>query len=67
MLDAVRGVNTSGARKLQDWAFYDGDRAILNHACGWSDGPITAVMDRGQFAEMTPDTTWLSTRGWMRG
>jgi len=42
MLDAVRGVNTSGARKLQDSAFYGAERAILNDACGWSDGPADA-------------------------
>jgi hypothetical protein len=63
MLDAVRGVDTSGARKLQDSAFYAGERAILNDACGWSDAPITVVMDRGQLAEMTPDTTWYLLGG----
>jgi hypothetical protein len=41
MLDAIRGVNTSGAQALQASAFYGAERAIPNDACGWSDEPIT--------------------------
>jgi hypothetical protein len=63
MLDAIRGVNTSGAQALQASAFYGAERAILNDACGWSDEPITVVMDRGRFLEVTPDTTWYLLGG----
>jgi len=56
MLDAIRGVNTSGARALQDAGFYGDERAILNDACGWSDEPIRVVMDHGELVEVTPDT-----------
>ncbi len=63
MLDAIRGVNTSGARALQDSAFYGDERAILNDACGWSDEPIRVVMDHGVLVEATPDTTWYLLGG----
>jgi len=63
MLDAIRGVNTSGARGLQDSAFYGDERAILNDACGWSDEPIRVVMGHGELVEATPDTTWYLLGG----
>ncbi len=63
MLDAIRGVNTSGARALKDSAFYGDERAILNDACGWSDQPIRVVMDHGKLVEIAPDTTWYLLGG----
>ena len=63
MLDAIRGVNTFGARALQDSAFYGAERAILNDACGWSDEPIRVVMDQGELVEVTPDTVWYLLGG----
>jgi hypothetical protein len=63
MLDAVRGVNTSGARSLQDSGFYGRERAILNDACGWTDEPIRAVIDHGALVEVTPDTAWYLLGG----
>ncbi len=63
MLDAIRGANTAGARALQDSAFYGAERAILNDACGWSDEPITLVMDHGKLVEVAPDTIWYLLGG----
>ncbi len=63
MLDAIRGANRAGARALQDSAFYGAERAILNDACGWSDEPITLVMDHGNLVEATPDTIWYLLGG----
>jgi hypothetical protein len=63
MLDAIRGANTAGARALQDSAFYGAERAILNDACGWSDEPITVVMDHGKLVDVTPDTIWYLLGG----
>jgi hypothetical protein len=63
MLDAIRGVNTAGARPLQDSPFYGAERAILNDACGWSDEPVTVVMDHGKLVDVTPDTTWYLLGG----
>jgi hypothetical protein len=63
MLDAIRGVNTSGSRALKDSAFYGDERAILNDACGWSDQPIRVVMDHGKLVEIAPDTTWYLLGG----
>jgi hypothetical protein len=63
MLNAIRGVNTSGARALQDSAFYGDERAILNDACGWSDEPIRVVIDRGELVEVKPETTWYLLGG----
>ena len=63
MLDAVRGVNASGARELRDSGFYGAERAILNDACGWSDEAIKIVMDHGNLIEISPDTTWYLLGG----
>lgn len=63
MLDAIRGVNTSGARALQDSTFHGAERAVLNDACGWSDQPIRVVMDHGKLVEVTPDTIWYLLGG----
>ncbi len=63
MLDAIRGANTAGARALQDSAFYETERAILNDACGWSDELITVVMDHEKLVEVTPDTIWYLLGG----
>jgi len=63
MLDAVRGVNASGARELRDSGFYGAERAILNDACGWSDEAIKIVMDHGNLIEVSPDTTWYLLGG----
>jgi hypothetical protein len=63
MLDAIRGVNASGARDLRDSGVYGNQRAILNDACGWSDEPIKVVMDHGNLIEVTPDTTWYLLGG----
>ena len=63
MLDAIRGANRASARALQDSAFYGAERAILNDAFGWSDEPITLVMDHGKLVEITPDTTWYLLGG----
>jgi len=63
MLDAIRGVNTAGARELQDSAFYGAERAILNDACGWCDEPITVVMDHGKLADVRADTIWYLLGG----
>jgi hypothetical protein len=63
MLDAVRGVNTSGARPLGDSGFYGAERAILNDACGWSDHPIQVVIDHGKLIEVAPATSWYLLGG----
>src|SRR5262249_26293335 len=63
MVDAVRGVNTGGARALHDHGFYGGQRAVLNDACGWSDKPILVGMDHGELAEVRPETTWYLLGG----
>ncbi len=63
MLDAIRGANTEGARALQDSAFHGAEQAILNDACGWSDEPITVVMDHGKLVEVKPDTIWYLLGG----
>jgi hypothetical protein len=63
MLDAIRGVSTSGARKLQESGFYGSERAILKDACGWSDDPIRVTMDRGELVEIIPDTSWYLLGG----
>jgi hypothetical protein len=63
MVNAVRGVNTGGARALHDHGFYGGQRAVLNDACGWSDKPILVVMDRGELVEVRPETTWYLLGG----
>jgi hypothetical protein len=63
MLDAVQGVNTSGARSLQDSTFYGQERAILNDACGWTDERIKVVIDHGSLVEVTPDTAWYLLGG----
>jgi hypothetical protein len=57
MVVALRGGASSTARPLSQSAFYGNERAILNDACGWSDEPITVVMDHGRLAEVTPDST----------
>ena len=63
MVDAIRGVATSGARTLQESAFYGAEQAILKDACGWSDEPIRVVMDHGRPVEVSPDTTWYLLGG----
>jgi hypothetical protein len=63
MVDAIRGVNNSGARALQDSAFYGDELAILSDACGWSDEPIRVVMDHGKLVEVTPETAWYLLGG----
>ncbi len=63
MLDALRGGKASAARSLSQSAFCGEERVILNDACGWSDEPITFVMDHGRLTEVTPDTTWYLLGG----
>jgi len=63
MVNAVRGVNTSGARLLHDHGFYGAERAILNDACGWSDEAIQVVMDHGKLVNVKPETTWYLLGG----
>jgi len=63
MVNAVRGVNTSGVRALRDHGFYGAERAILNDACGWSDEAIQVVMDHGKIVNLKPETTWYLLGG----
>jgi hypothetical protein len=63
MVNAVRGVNTSGARALRDHGFYGAERAILNDACGWSDEAIQVVIDHGKLIDVKPETTWYLLGG----
>lgn len=62
MLDALRAV-TSAEVPLARGTFYEGERAILNDACGWSDARIRIVMDRGALAEVTPESVWYLRGG----
>jgi len=63
MRDAILGVNTAGARPLQDSGFYGDERAMLHDACAWSDEPIRVVMDHGTLVEVTPATAWYLRGG----
>jgi hypothetical protein len=63
MVNAVRGVDTSGARPLRDHGFYGAEHAILNDACGWSDEAIQVVMDQGKLVDVKPETTWYLLGG----
>jgi hypothetical protein len=63
MVNAVRGVETSGARPLREHGFYGSEHTILNDACGWSDDAIRAVMDHGKLVDLKPETTWYLLGG----
>ncbi len=63
MRDAILGVNTAGARPVQEAGFYGDERAMLHDACAWSDEPIRVVMDHGKLVEVTPVTSWYLRGG----
>ncbi len=63
MVNALRSATTSAARPLSESASYQGELAILNDACAWTDEPIRIVMDHRRLAEVTPDTTWYLLGG----
>lgn len=63
MVDALREVAAAGAGTLGGASFHEGERAVLNDACGWSDAPIRVIMEYGALRELEPETTWYLRGG----
>ena len=63
MVTALRALVAAEGEPTAGGSFSEGERAILNDACGWSDTRIRIVMERGVLSEVEPESVWYLRGG----